>query len=187
MNVDIEFNIENGGERSGVVAIGSYVSDAARRLGVRLKTDGNGTGTCDGCVVTVTSGGELLSGPTTRENEILGLERLAKNERLACQARIEREGAIKIHVSPEVAQTAAREQEPPRNLREEFTRLPLNKKFATLVEIEAVALSDTISFIGNLPFAVGSKVVDLLAVFGLRQERATRDARRPVEHQSKTE
>ncbi len=92
MSVEITFKIENQPERNGIVAENSYLWDAAKRLGVHLEATCEGRGTCDTCAVTVQSGAENLSAPTSAEMQHLTDERRAAGERLACQTRIQRSG-----------------------------------------------------------------------------------------------
>jgi ferredoxin len=182
MSVDIKFEIENKPERAGLIAENTYLWDAAKRLGVPLIAECEGRGTCDTCAMTVLEGGGLLSAPTTAELEVLSDERRAAGERLACQTKIERSGEITVMVKEKVVETDEEKKE--RNFRQDFQELPLEKKFATLVEIETVALGETVNFIANLPFTIGNKVVDLMAKFGWEAEKQFRTTRRPTEHQS---
>src|SRR5919107_4836609 len=89
MSVNVEFTPEG---QHGVVAEGTYLWDAAKRLGVRLPAECEGRGECDTCAVVVREGATLLSSLTNAERKILSPERLAAGERLACQAKIERGG-----------------------------------------------------------------------------------------------
>lgn len=63
----------------------------------------------------------------------------------------------------------------------EFTELPLEKKIANLVKLEAIAMGETLSFVINSPFTIGQKVVDILAEFGFKAEEKEREAARPAE------
>ena len=86
MEAEIKFEPDG---RSGVVATGSYLYDAAKRLGVDIP-ECERRGETDLCAVQVKSGKNLLSEPTKAELETLGSDRFIKGERLACQARRER-------------------------------------------------------------------------------------------------
>ncbi len=180
MSVEITFKIENQPERNGIVAENSYLWDAAKRLGVHLEAACEGHGTCDTCAVTVLTGAENLSSPTSAEMQHLTDERRANGERLACQTRIQKSGDITIMVKEKV--TAEAEEKKEREWRKDFQDLPFDKKFATLVELEAVALSETFSFVANLPMTLSNKVVDILASFGWKMDKTARQARRPTEH-----
>lgn len=182
MSVEIKFEIENGEERIGIVAENSYLWDAAKRLGVHLEAVCEGQGTCDTCAVTVKNGAENLSAPTSAEMQHLTDERRALGERLACQTRIQKSGEITVMVKEKNVAEANEKKE--REWRKDFQELPFEKKFATLVELEAVALSETFSFVANLPMTISSKFVDLLASFGWKIDKQERSARRPAEHQS---
>ena len=97
MSVDIKF--EPGGH-SGLIAEGTYLWDAAKRLGVRLPAECEGRGECDTCAVVVEQGATLLSSLTMPERERLSPERLAAGERLACQVKVERGGELVLRPVP---------------------------------------------------------------------------------------
>ena len=50
------------------------------------------------------------------------------------------------------------------------------------MELEAVALSETLSFVMNSPYAIGAKVVDFLSDFGFKFEKEAKEAKKPEEH-----
>jgi ferredoxin len=180
MSVNVEWEVEGEG-RGGVVAEGTYLLDAAKRLGVRLPVECGGRGECDTCAVVVVEGATLLSGLTASERERLSPERLAAGERLACQAKVERGGDLVLRPVPatERAETSA---ETAKDLRKEFRELPLRKKLATLAELEAVTAYQTLDVIASLPFAVFEKGLDLLAGRGRKLTQRERESRRPAEH-----
>jgi hypothetical protein len=66
--------------------------------------------------------------------------------------------------------------------RKEFAELPLEKKIANLVQLESIALGETVSFIFNSPFKIADKVLDVMAEFGFKKEEQEREAARPAEH-----
>src|SRR5215468_6764416 len=85
---------------SGLVAEGTYVIDAARRMGAPLGAGCTaGKGECPSCVVSVKSGAELLSPPSMMEEKQLGHEYLDQNYRLACQSKIENHGNVVVMVT----------------------------------------------------------------------------------------
>jgi ferredoxin len=183
VGIDIKFEVENQPERSGVVAENSYLWDCAKRLGVHLKAECQGRGECKTCAVTVKEGAQNLTSPTAAALKILSDERRAGGERLACQARIERGDAdLLVFVRAEVEEEVVEEKE--RDFRKDFQELPFEKKFATLVQLEAVALSETLNYVSNLPSFVVSKVMDVMGQFGLKMEQEKRAAQRPAEHQT---
>jgi len=183
MSVNVEWKIEGDG-RSGVVAEGTYLWDAAKRLGVKLPSECDGRGQCDTCAVIVEEGAALLSELTDAERERLSPERLAAGERLACQAKVERAGDLVLRPVP-AAERSETTEEAVRDIRKEFSEMPLSKKLSTLVELEAVAAAQTLSALVNLPFNAFEKGLDLLAVRGRRLSRAEREGRRPAEHREK--
>jgi ferredoxin, 2Fe-2S len=180
MSVNVEWKIE-GEERGGVVAEGTYLWDAAKRLGVRLPAECEGRGECDTCAVIVEGGATLLSDLTTAERERLSPERLAAGERLACQAKVERDGDLVLRPVP-AAEREETTEEAVKDIREEFRQMPLQKKLSTLVQLEGVVAVQTLEAIANLPFNLFEKGLDLLAVRGRRLSRGEREERRPAEH-----
>jgi len=180
MSVNVEWKVEGEGH-GGVVAEGTYLWDAARRLGVRLPAECEGRGECDTCAVVVEEGMMLLSDLTAAERERLSPERLAAGERLACQAKVERGGDLVLRPVP-TTERAETTEEAVKDIRHEFRQMPLQKKLATLVELEAVTAAQTFDRIINLPFTAFEKGLDLLAGRGRRLARQERDGRRPTEH-----
>lgn len=180
MSVNVEWKVEGEGH-SGIVAEGTYLWEAAKRLGVRLPTECEGRGQCDTCAVVVEEGAALLSGLTDAERERLSPERLAAGERLACQARVEHGGDLVLRPVPQT-ERAETSEEVVTDIRKEFRQMPLGKKLSTLFELEAVAAAQTFDALLNLPFSAFEKGLDLLAGRGRRLSDAEREARRPAEH-----
>lgn len=180
MSVHVEWKVE-GESRNGILAEGTYLWDAARRLGIKLPAECDGRGQCDTCAVIVEEGAALLSGLTDAERERLSPERLAAGERLACQAKVEHAGDVVLRPVPATERSETTE-EAVTDIRKEFSEMPLSKKLSTLVELEAVAASQALSALFDLPFNAFEKGLDLLAVRGRRLARAEREERRPAEH-----
>ena len=182
MEAELKFEREN---RNGVAVVGSYLIDAARRLGVEIFDDCGRLGLCDSCAVKITSGGEFLSELTKAEIEQLSEARRKKGERLSCQAKIAKEGEIVI-TTIEKKDPRSDEQRKQEEFRKDFDALPLQGKIAQLVELEAVALQETFSFVLNSPYKIGEKVVDLMSYFGLQFDQDAKKSKRPAEHQETT-
>lgn len=180
MSVNVEWKVD-GRSQNGVVAEETYLWDAAKRFGVRLPAECEGRGECDTCAVVVEEGATLLSTLTEAERERLSPERLAAGERLACQAKVERGGDLVLRP---VAATEREEttEEAVKGFRKEFREMPLSKKLATLVELEAVAAVQTLNAVSNLPYALFEKGLDLMAGRGRTLSQRDREARRPAEH-----
>ncbi|HYP02651.1 MAG TPA: 2Fe-2S iron-sulfur cluster-binding protein [Pyrinomonadaceae bacterium] len=178
MSVNVEF-VPDG--RHGVVAEGTYLWDAAKRLGLRLPAECEGRGECDTCAVVVKEGATLLSGLTQAERTRLSPERLAAGERLACQAKIERAGDLVLQPVPETVRQETAE-ETKQDLRAEFRELPLTQKLATLVELEAIVARQTFKAIADVPASYFEKGLDFIVNFGRERARRERQARRPAEH-----
>ena len=178
MSVDIKFQPDG---HHGIIAEGTYLWDAAKRLGVHLPAQCEGRGECDTCAVVVEKGATLLSSLTEGERKQLSPERLAAGERLACQAKIERGGELVLRPVP-ATERAETTEETVKDLRKEFRDLPLERKLATLVELEAVTMMQTLNTIANSPFSLVEKVMDFMAGKGRQLSQREREARRPAEH-----
>lgn len=165
MEAELKFERENV---EGIAVVGSYLIDAERRIGIEIHSDCGRLGLCDACCVNVRGGGKNLSAPTKAETEVLGADRIAKGDRLSCQAKIASAGEIVI---------ATIEREDPRTEKErvesefkrEFESLPLGEKVAKLLELEAVTLTETLAFVVNSPYKIGQSVVDILSRFGFKK------------------
>jgi ferredoxin len=177
MTVNVEWKTDGEG-RNGVVAEGTFLWDAAKRLGLRLPAECGGRGECDTCAVIVEEGATLLSGLTDAERTRLSPERLASGERLACQAKVEHGGNLVLRP---VAVTVRAEttEETAKEFREEFKRMPLRKKLATLAGLEADMAYETLVRAVDLPFDIFGKGLDLLAGRGRKLAQSERERRRP--------
>ena len=176
---EIKFERE---DRNGIIPVGTYLSDAAKRLGIDL--EGEQFDEENYNVVKIVKGGELLSAPTKEEKKKLADDKRAKGERLANHAKIERVGEIVIMTTEKKAEEKPREEEIKEEYRKEFEALPLEKKIASLVELEAIALGETFTFILNSPYKIVGKVMDVMAEFGLKLEDDAKKQTRPAEHRN---
>ncbi|HEX8458432.1 MAG TPA: 2Fe-2S iron-sulfur cluster-binding protein [Pyrinomonadaceae bacterium] len=178
MSVNVEFVPD---DLHGVVAEGTYLWDAAKRLGLRLPAECEGRGECDTCACVVREGATLLSGLTEAERTRLSPERLAAGERLACQTKIERAGDLRVEPVPVTVREETTE-EMKQDLRAEFREMPLQQKLVTLVELEAIAASQTFKAIADVPLSYFEKGMDFVVGLGRARARRERQARRPAEH-----
>lgn len=183
MSVDIKFEPEGKG---GLVAEGTYLWDAAKRLGVSLPAECKGRGECDTCAVVVEAGATLLSSLTEAERTRLSPERLAAGERLACQAKVEHGGEVVLRPVP-VTERAETSAETVKDMKKEFKELPLQRKVATLVELEAATLFQALDALIEIPFAIGGKVMDLMAGRGRSLDQRRYETHRPLEHRQPQE
>ncbi len=179
MEVDVKF--EPSGQ-VGIVAAGSYLIDAAHRMGIEIDALCERRGECDSCEVTVIKGKDLLSGVTNSEKKHLTQSQINQGSRLSCQAKIEKQGELVVMVKEKVQTEEEKEAEQKRKARREFEELPLEKKVANLLELEMITLSDTFSFILNSPYKIVGKVMDVLAEFGLKMDDESKKSKRPAEH-----
>ena len=147
---------------SGVVAQGTYIIDAARRMGAPLGAGCTaGKGDCPACIVSVTNGAELLSPPSVAEAKQLGAEQLERDLRLACQVKLEHKGEVVVMVTTR-PQTRAAQTDATSELKQKFGALPLTKKIATLMQFEAITASEAFDSAIEKPLAYGSKAFDAI-------------------------
>ena len=182
MSINVEFTPD---DLRGIVAEGTYLWDAAKRLGLRLPAECEGRGECDTCAVRVREGATLLSELTNAERERLSPERLGAGERLACQAKAERSGTLVLEPVPVAQRETETTEEAKKEMREEFSQLPLGKKLTTLAELEAVTAYQTFKAISDASIRLFEQGVGVIIGAGRARERRQRAARRPVEHQTK--
>jgi len=158
MNVSVTF--EPSGI-SGLVAQGTYLVDAARRMGAPIGTGcTSGKGECPSCVIAVKSGAAQLSVPTNVEGKVLGAGGLAESLRLACQTKIEGHGGdIVLMVA-----TLPHQQTPlvdlPGDVQKKFAELNLNQKIAALLKFEAITMSEAWDAAIQKPLALGTRAFD---------------------------
>ncbi len=166
---------------TGIVPVGIYLFDAAKRLGVKIESDCKRQANCDACVVKILTGKDLLSEQTKAETEHLSNSRRINGERLLCQAKIEKIGDISVMTNEPKAKPEPTQFE---SFVKDFEKLPLNEKVGKLLELEQIALGDTINYILNLPYTIGGYVRDGLAEFGYKMEAEEKKAKRPQEHKA---
>jgi len=172
----------------GVVAVGSYLIDIAKRFGVHFDDLCAPEMNEHFCAVVITSGSELLSGETKAEKDYFLSNQRKTHERLACQVKIEKAGEIEI-MTREKAKDQKSEKAADDNseqYRKEFEEMPLEKKIANLVQLETIALGETVSFIMNSPFKIADMMMGVMAEFGIKKEEQQKTAVRPDEHKSDT-
>ena len=156
---------------NGVVAEGTYLIDAARRMGAPLGAGCTaGKGECPACVVSVKAGANLLSPPSMAEEKQLGAEQLDQELRLACQVKLENHGEVVVMSAVRPQNRPATEDEA--DLVKRFGSLSLGKKLATLMQFEAITMSEAFDSAIEKPLAFGSKTFD--AIVGKAKERAAR-------------
>lgn len=177
-----EIKFEREG-REGIVPVGTYLIDAMRRMGIGLD------GLCvpaeklHYCGVEVASGSEHLTQQTGAEKDFFASNAHGARERLACQTKIKSAGEVVIMTKHKKNKEKEKEVEDhSEQYRKEFEELPLEKKIASLVRLEAIALGETVSFVINSPFKVFEKAMDVLAEFGLKLEKDAKESVRPEEH-----
>jgi ferredoxin len=146
---------------SGAVATGTYLIDAAKRLGAPLGTGCmRGKGDCATCLLHVSIGADLLSAPGPVEHTALGAEQLSQGFRLACQAKIEGSGEVIVRVAARRPKEAPADRDA--ELRKEFGQLPRQKKIATLLQLEAITMNEAFNAAIEKPLEFGGRAFDRL-------------------------
>jgi ferredoxin len=173
-----------GTDREGIIAVGSYLIDAAKRLGADIDCDCGTEEESNACTVKILAGLELLSKPTSAEMEQLTDSERNSRQRLACQTKLEKPGELVVMTvkKKESKEKTAESGQSAEDFKKEFEELPLNEKFASLMELEAIALGETFSFILNSPYEAFGKVMDVMAGFGRDLEKKDREAKTPKDH-----
>ncbi len=181
---EVEIKFDEG--REGIVPVGTYLIDAAKRLGAVSDLE---CGEEEGhdCKITISKGSDLLSPISDGEREKLSAAGAGKNVRLACYAKIDKPGVITAMVEKKKKPVDETKDEKEREeaYRKEFTELPLEKKIAELAHLEMIALGETFAFVINSPFKVFDKLGDVMAEFGFKKEEEQKRKARPSEHGGK--
>ncbi|HZI60583.1 MAG TPA: 2Fe-2S iron-sulfur cluster binding domain-containing protein [Pyrinomonadaceae bacterium] len=158
---------------SGVVAEGTYLIDAARRMGVSLGEGCTiGKSECPACLITVKSGAALLSAPSAAELKQLDVEDLAQSNRLACQVKLQFPGEVVVMATARKPGSSGVPRDTASELRRDFGALPLRQKLATLVQLEAITMSEAFDSAIEKPLAFGAKTMD--AVLNKRAQRKSK-------------
>lgn len=166
-------------EVEGVVAVGTYLIDAIKRIGVFNFESCDRANGIHHCKVIVSLGIGLLSKLTEAETEHFTSNGRRTNERLACEAKIERPG--EINIMTEKAKTAPRQEPVKDKFQAEFEALPLDQKISKLFKMEAVTIGETINYVIESPLEVFKKVGNVMADFGRKVEEEAKKATRPAE------
>lgn len=146
---------------NGLVAEGTYLIDAARRMGAPLGEGcTSGKGECPSCVVSVKEGADLLSSPSLAEEQQLGADQLDQSLRLACQVKIENHGEVVVMAAARPQRAAAVDEGS--ELTKKFGALPLGKKLAMLMQLEVLTMSEAFDSAIEKPLAFGSKTFDTI-------------------------
>lgn len=117
MVADLKFERE---DRSGIVAVGTYLYDAARRLGIEIEAECGRSGECNTCSVRIKSGKEFLSEVTEREKLHLTSKQRKDGERLACQVKIKSAGEITVMTNKKKEEVKPKEEEKVEEYRKQF-------------------------------------------------------------------
>ena len=153
MSVEITFEGDGG---HGLVAVGTSLWEAAKRLGVHLPADCNGRGECDACAVLVIAGAELLSPANDDERKVLGAQLLGTQHRLACQTTLDRTGAVAVRLAPEGLCT-----EKQKEAGKVFRKLPLSSRVGALIELQAIAVTEAANALREKSNALIEKFLNL--------------------------
>lgn len=170
--------------REGVIPVGTYLIDAAKRFGVLFEDKCLPSENIHFCKVSVLDGDAALTPPTASESQYFTDNPGDASERLSCQTKITAAEEITIMTTEKKEEKTDEEKGKisAEEYAKEFKELPLEKKIAELVQLEAIAVGETLSFIANSPYMVFDKIMDVMAEFGLKKEQQGKRAARPAEH-----
>jgi uncharacterized 2Fe-2S/4Fe-4S cluster protein (DUF4445 family) len=142
---------------SGLVAQGTYLVDAAKRMGAPLGEGClAGKSECPACVVSVKSGAELLSARSAIEEKLLGESGL----RMACQAKIEGQGDIVLMASTVRPKESSPNAPLASDIVKKFGELSLNQKIAALMKFEAITMSEAMDAALQKPLSLGARAFE---------------------------
>ena len=91
---EVEIRFDEG--REGIVPVGTYLIDAAKRMGAASFDCADG-GEHE-CKLQITEGADLLSEPSTAETKLISKSELKSGYRLACYTTIDKPGVINAMV-----------------------------------------------------------------------------------------
>ena len=156
---------------------GTYLIDAARRMGVSLPADCRGGGECTGCLVSIALGQSLLSAPTEAEKRMLAYEGLASDQRLACQAFIKNAGELLVRVMPNESDKpdAAKGQ------KQTTGETPL-EKLSNVVQAEALNFLAALDSVVDKSVSAAEQMMDRFESKERLKRKQKLEMRRPPEH-----
>jgi uncharacterized 2Fe-2S/4Fe-4S cluster protein (DUF4445 family) len=147
---------------SGLVAEGTYLVDAARRMGVVLGGGCTlGEAPCPACLVSVVTGADMLSPRSDVEEKLLESAGLDQSHRLACQVKIQSAGDLVVRVSSKKVDGGSA-QGSGTDVRKRFGELPLDQKLATLMQLEAITMSEAIDAVIQKPLSLGTRAFEAI-------------------------
>lgn len=163
---------------SALVAEGTYLIDAARRMGVVLGSGCTlGEAPCPACLVSVTVGADLLSQRSDLEERALESAEFDRSYRLACQVKIQSAGELVVQVSSRRVDSGSA-QSSGTDVRKKFGELPLDKKLATLLQLEAITMSEALDAAIQKPLSLGTRAIEAI----MRRASSLRAPARPMEN-----
>jgi len=153
---------------SGVVAPGTYLIDASRRLGVSLGAHCTRGSESHNCLVRIGAGGELLSARSLEEEKLLAGADLDASYRLGCQVKIESPGEVTVNVTSRTVGPSSHNATDA-DVRKTFGELSLQQKIATLLQLEAITMSEAFDAAIEKPLSLGSRAYESV----MKRARAT--------------
>ncbi len=156
---------------NGLIAEGTCLIDAAKRMGVNVSSACRAKADCTACVISIVSGHSLLSNPTEHELKTLGHCNPPSDRRLACQTIVERSGELVIEIMHEEKQTEAND------MRATFSQLPLDKKLVTLIQLEALIMSEAFDTVVDKSLSFGGKLMNVLSSRGKSSKTGGREGK----------
>lgn len=181
-NAEVRFQREGV---DGLVAVGTYLSDAIKRFGVKVEGECLSERNIHSCGILVPEGSVNLSPLTETETEHFAQHGRRSNERLACEAQIVKPGEVTIMTEQKNEETKSTGEAKSR-VQEEFNALPLDKKIASLLEMEAATISEAFSYVVNSSAKAFEKAGSVIEEFGIKFENEARKAAESTEPKTDT-
>lgn len=180
---DVYIKFEREGVE-GAVPTGTSLAEAGRRLGIRFD-DCKPAVYEHCCSLVVRTGNDLLSPLTDVEAEHF-VAKSRTNERLACEAKITETGEI-IIMTEQNTEEATNTNIPKVNFQDDFNALPLDKKFATLLQLEVATLSEAFNYVAKTSLGFFEQIGVAISDFGTKVETEAQKACDKVEDDVKAD
>ncbi len=157
----------------GLVPVNVSLAHAARRFGVRFD-DCKPAANEHNCTIIVTSGIANIAPLTETETEHFAAHGRRSNERVACEATIIKSGEISVMTEEKKQQT--KKTAAGSGFQAEFNALPLDKKFANLLQMEVATINEAVKYVADSSMKMFEKVGDVISDFGVKVESEVKKA-----------
>ncbi len=147
------------GRKTATARAGESLMSVAQRAGIELEGACGGKGTCGKCRCVLVEG--ALSPPTREELDRLSPDEIARNARLACQARVEGDVQVRVSGSPVLSLRVVEQGQLP-----VFERRPSVEK--AFLELPEPASGDQAAHLDRIGRALGLPFSETVSLRALR-------------------